>query len=141
MLAQWKNTYFTSKRLVVWFHDALISIWNGDDQFLVTEALLTITNELWWHFSTLTKIWNGDGQWMPPYMRINSDYPQRLVTINRCCWYEIVMVNVRHYSHYLWWTLNVTTTPILLEMLFLVTVNEHQHIYAPIVTAIKDLSQ
>ena len=108
---------------------------------LVTEALLIITNELWWHFSTLTKIWNGDGQRMPPYIRINSDDPQRFITINRCCWHEMVMVVVYHYSHYLWWTLNVTTTPILLEMRLLVMVNELRHIYAPIVTTIKDPSQ
>jgi len=89
---------------------------------------------LWWHFSTLNKIWNGDSQRTPPYIHINSDDHEKSVTINRCCWYEMVMVTIHHYSHYSWRTLNVTTTPILLTMWRLVTVNEQHHIYAPIVT-------
>lgn len=140
MLAQWKSTFLLSRRLVVRFHRALTSIWNDGNQFLVTETLLTITNEIWWHFSTLTKIWNGDGQWMPPYIRINSDDPQRSVTVNHC-WYEMVTVVVYHYSHYSWQTLNVTTTPILPTMRILVTVNERHHIYARIVTPMKNPSQ
>lgn len=140
-LAQWRSTYVTSGRLVVRFHHVLTSIWNGDNQFLVTCALLTITNELWWHFSTLTEIWNDDSQWTPPYININSDDSQRSVTINNCCWYEMVTVNIHHYSHYSWWTLNVTITPILLGMKLLVKVNECHHISTPIVMAMKYPSQ
>ena len=133
MLAQWKSTCFTSRRLVVRFHRALTwSIWN---------ELLTITNELWWHFSTVNKIWNGDEQLTPPYICINSDEPQRYITNNHCCWYEMVTVVVRHYSHYSWWTLNVTTTPILLIMWLLVMVNECHHLYVTIVTTMNDLSK
>ena len=130
MLAQWKRTFFTSSKLVVWFHHALTSIWNGDDQFLVTEALLTKTNELWWRFGPSPKIWNGDSQWTPPYIHINSDNLQRSININHCCWYEMVTVIISHYSHYSWWTLNVTRTPILLAMRLLVMVNKRHHIYA-----------
>ena len=114
MLAQWKSTCFTSRKLVVWFHRALTSIWNADDQFLVKEALLTITNEIWWHFSTVTKIWNGDNQKTPPYICINSDKYKNSITIYRCCSYEMVMVTIDHYNHYSWQTLNATITPILL---------------------------
>lgn len=92
-------------------------------------------------FWPLPKIGNGDNQWMPPYIRINSDDSQRSITINHCYWYEMVTIIVHHYSHYSWWTLNVTTTPILLVMWLSVTVNECHHIYAPIVVVIKDPSQ
>ena len=105
------------------------------------EGSLTITNKLWWHFSTITKTWNGDGQWLRVYIWINSDDPQMSLTINHCCWYEMVMVIVCHYTHYSWHPLNVTTTPILLEMKLLMAVNERHHIYALIVMTMKDPSQ
>lgn len=141
MISKWNHTCFTSTKLVVQFHCALTSIWNGDNQVLVTEALLTITMRFADIFWPSPKIWNGDGQQMPSYIHINIDSPQRSITINHCFWYEMVTIIIRHYSHYSWRTVNVTIMPILLAMHLLVTVNEHHNIYAPIVTAIKDPSQ
>ena len=72
---------------------------------------------LWWYFLILTKICNGDGQRMLPN---NSEGHERSITINNCCSYEMVMVTIYHYNHYSWWTLSVTTSPILLVTMPLV---------------------
>jgi len=77
---------------------------------------------LWWHFSVVTKIRNGEIQWMLPYISINSHDNENSITLNHYS-YEIVMATIHHYNHYSWWTLNVSTTPILLVMQPLVKFN------------------
>ena len=138
MLAQWKSTCFTSRRLLVRFHRNLIFIGNGDAQFLVMDLswpslLVHIYGDvhwpspfhIWWGSKTvmisslvtsrsITNNDYNDKQWPSPFHINNKTLWWR--TFNGRHYWCVYMVTFidRHHFIFWWGSKNVTISSLVM---------------------------